>query len=105
MCLGELLLVALVGFELFSRRGWAMGKAQTGRKSGFTSGVCPGLCHDGVPRQWLWEKGAWHELRGCQRPLEVEHHFRGDIQNFASSFLGQKSEGKEWDRSSEHSAR
>lgn len=51
---------------------------------------------------WLWRKGAWHDhLGGCQHPLEVEHHFRGDIQGFASSFLGQKPKGKELERSSE----
>lgn len=74
-----------------------MGKSQAGRKSGFTSGLCPRLCHHRVPPRWLWEKGPWHgPPGGRQHPLEVEHHFRGDVQDFASSFSGQKPEGKEW---------
>lgn len=106
MCLDTLLLVGLVGFELFSRGGWPVGKTQAGRKSGLTSGPCPGLCHHRVPLWWLWGKGARHDhLGGCQHPLEVKHHFRGDIQGFASSFLGQKPKGRELEKSSEHSAR
>lgn len=106
MCLDTLLLVGLVGFELFSRGGWPVGKTQTGRKSGFTSGPCPGLCLHRVPPWRLWEKGVWHNhLGGCQHPLGGENHFRGDIQGFASGFLGQKPKGKELERSSDHSAR
>lgn len=96
--------LGFVGFELFSRGGWPVGKTQTGRKSGFTCGPCPGLCHNRVPPWWLWEKGAGHDL-GCQHPLEVEHHFRGDTQDFAWSFLGQKPEGNEWEISSDQSTR
>lgn len=52
------------------------------------------------------EKGAWHDHQGgCQHPLGAEHHFRGDIQGFTLGFSGQKTKGKELERSSDHSAR
>lgn len=91
MCLDTLLLVALAGFNCFPEEAGPWVKPRLGGNL-----VSPLVSAQGcvTTMSHLGGSGRKEHLSGCQHPWEGEHHFRGDIQGFASSFLGQKPKGK-----------